>query len=52
MKQTTPPVLLGCLSPAAFRRLCVETADVMVDDLPPIPAAFRRLCVETYRLDR
>ena len=33
--------------PAAFRRLCVETADKLVVELLADPAAFRRLCVET-----
>ena len=33
--------------PAAFRRLCVETADVGLFLRNFAPAAFRRLCVET-----
>ena len=33
--------------PAAFGRLCVETAPPSVPALPPVPAAFGRLCVET-----
>ena len=35
------------LSPAAFRRLCVETKDPLHAEHVAIPAAFRRLCVET-----
>ena len=34
-------------APAAFRRLCVETYDLMKALYPATPAAFRRLCVET-----
>ena len=34
--------------PAAFGRLCVETAPPSVPALPPVPAAFGRLCVETF----
>ena len=33
--------------PAAFRRLCVETGEVLNVLLSALPAAFRRLCVET-----
>ena len=33
--------------PAAFRRLCVETAIFSYCRFAVIPAAFRRLCVET-----
>ena len=33
--------------PAAFRRLCVETQDLIQAYKEKIPAAFRRLCVET-----
>ena len=33
--------------PAAFRRLCVETANKSPDAAADWPAAFRRLCVET-----
>ena len=35
-------------APAAFRRLCVETASNRVRAIPKEPAAFRRLCVETF----
>ena len=35
--------------PAAFRRLCVETAATAEAFGLPAPAAFRRLCVETRR---
>ena len=35
--------------PAAFGRLCVETAPPSVPALPPVPAAFGRLCVETLQ---
>ena len=35
------------LEPAAFRRLCVETADWKTSPMRVSPAAFRRLCVET-----
>ena len=35
-------------SPAAFRRLCVETTKLFIPILIcKVPAAFRRLCVET-----
>ena len=34
--------------PAAFRRLCVETNNDIVDQESSVPAAFRRLCVETF----
>ena len=34
-------------APAAFRRLCVETAIKSMNCLNVEPAAFRRLCVET-----
>ena len=33
--------------PAAFRRLCVETASSAYSSTSGAPAAFRRLCVET-----
>ncbi len=33
--------------PAAFRRLCVETATSLYPVTGSHPAAFRRLCVET-----
>ena len=33
--------------PAAFRRLCVETPDILATYRSFQPAAFRRLCVET-----
>ena len=46
---------IGCLgrlvSPAAFRRLCVETEKVVLNFPECSPAAFRRLCVETIELD-
>ena len=35
------------IRPAAFRRLCVETALAAASLMPACPAAFRRLCVET-----
>ena len=35
------------LSPAAFRRLCVETCGRLPSARKTRPAAFRRLCVET-----
>ena len=35
--------------PAAFRRLCVETAHLVRNNVIEGPAAFRRLCVETRR---
>ena len=34
-------------TPAAFRRLCVETRNTLVGGEQEGPAAFRRLCVET-----
>ena len=34
-------------TPAAFRRLCVETGKRWADYSKAFPAAFRRLCVET-----
>ncbi|WP_210399910.1 hypothetical protein, partial [Neisseria sp. HMSC065D04] len=37
--------------PAAFRRLCVETACRQVWGRLCRPAAFRRLCVETAKAD-
>ncbi len=37
--------------PAAFRRLCVETANVGIKSVGFRPAAFRRLCVETVSPD-
>ena len=41
--------LAGCsVSPAAFRRLCVETYTTPNLKISTSPAAFRRLCVETY----
>ena len=39
-------------SPAAFRRLCVETDIGIFNPPPPDPAAFRRLCVETRNKSR
>ena len=36
--------------PAAFRRLCVETAHFLPQTESAFPAAFRRLCVETSKL--
>ena len=38
------------LAPAAFRRLCVETAVMALAWVISGPAAFRRLCVETALL--
>ena len=38
-------------SPAAFRRLCVETTHPGLSPHKAAPAAFRRLCVETHRQD-
>ena len=38
------------IGPAAFRRLCVETAVKRSSISTTIPAAFRRLCVETGSL--
>ena len=39
---------LDAFNPAAFRRLCVETAGMRKRAcITPKPAAFRRLCVET-----
>ena len=40
------------MGPAAFRRLCVETAAVSGAGGGVGPAAFRRLCVETDWLER
>ena len=34
--------------PAAFRRLCVETLEILIPQAANHPAAFRRLCVETH----
>ena len=39
-------ILIGT-GPAAFRRLCVETALYFFGSCKMPPAAFRRLCVET-----
>ena len=36
---------------AAFRRLCVETAQIVYAYRVVKPAAFRRLCVETVQYD-
>ena len=41
--------LLNALAPAAFGRLCVETAVVSFYYLSVYPAAFGRLCVETIQ---
>ena len=38
---------VGVISPAAFRRLCVETLNFKKRTKNEDPAAFRRLCVET-----
>ena len=38
---------LSSRSPAAFRRLCVETGYLLLVSAFIWPAAFRRLCVET-----
>ena len=43
---------LGCKAPAAFRRLCVETANRVDIGGGHGPAAFRRLCVETCGIRR
>ena len=47
MKHASAYQALGKAGPAAFRRLCVETAYGATAHVRPIPAAFRRLCVET-----
>ena len=39
------------VSPAAFRRLCVETKLISWVFFTRSPAAFRRLCVETRKAD-
>mgnify|MGYP001641201058 CR=1 FL=1 len=39
--------ILHQVDPAAFRRLCVETATKSKPVTDFVPAAFRRLCVET-----
>ena len=36
-------------TPAAFRRLCVETIWALISFRNEEPAAFRRLCVETNK---
>ena len=36
-------------TPAAFRRLCVETICDESHAFDVVPAAFRRLCVETLK---
>ena len=40
------------IKPAAFRRLCVETAWEGCWHCSTHPAAFRRLCVETFVLSQ
>ena len=56
LKRFCRPFLVSPLSPAAFGRLCVETAGRTQECLQEEPAAFGRLCVETamthHRADR
>ena len=47
LKQHRYKLLWHAAPPAAFRRLCVETASVPRRAGGESPAAFRRLCVET-----
>ena len=47
MKHKTPLGVRMRYFPAAFGRLCVETANEFGFDLIQCPAAFGRLCVET-----
>ena len=47
MKHKLQVVGLESTTPAAFRRLCVETTAIPVRLPSASPAAFRRLCVET-----
>ena len=48
LKLAVAVVSLDIIRPAAFRRLCVETAGAGKISSSTLPAAFRRLCVETY----
>ena len=47
LKHKTPLGVRMRYFPAAFGRLCVETANEFGFDLIQCPAAFGRLCVET-----
>ena len=47
LKHKLQVVGLESTTPAAFRRLCVETTAIPVRLPSASPAAFRRLCVET-----
>ena len=47
MKRGKDPKDYEVREPAAFRRLCVETASSAYSSTSGAPAAFRRLCVET-----
>ena len=47
LKQNIGTASVVLVFPAAFRRLCVETDDLIHVFLTEKPAAFRRLCVET-----
>ena len=49
LKHKTPLGVRMRYFPAAFGRLCVETANEFGFDLIQCPAAFGRLCVETTR---
>ena len=50
LKQAILTAPLVNLNPAAFGRLCVETAFICPNEFAVWPAAFGRLCVETKRL--
>ena len=47
LKPAGTGMLVKGVGPAAFRRLCVETARNTRNRVFHLPAAFRRLCVET-----
>ena len=51
LKQFVALVLTAKTTPAAFRRLCVETNDDAGAQPAALPAAFRRLCVETIAFE-
>ena len=52
LKQLEPWPASQNETPAAFRRLCVETCLICLNNHACDPAAFRRLCVETDGLEK
>ena len=51
LKQTISRTAFTGTEPAAFGRLCVETASVPPTIVSKTPAAFGRLCVETNNVE-